>query len=139
MKKKKKSDSSQTTTNLSFEDALAKLETIVQHLEDGRTGLDDALKRYEEGIKYLKHCHRMLQQAERKVALLTGVDEQGNPLAEPFDQQPMSLEEKADQRSHRRRRRQTGSSRPAVGDQAEPELKAEPTEDDDMDLNGALF
>ena len=100
--KSKKASSRSADSKLSFEDALAKLEQVVQHLEDGRIGLSEALARYEEGVKLLRSCHRMLEQAERKIELLCGVGQQGNPTVEPLDEEAMSLEEKADRRSRRR-------------------------------------
>ncbi len=39
----------------------------------------------EGASSLLTQCHRLLDQAEQSVALLTGVDEQGNPLTAPFD------------------------------------------------------
>lgn len=69
----------------SFEEALAGLERAVNKLESGDLGLDDALKHYESGIRLLNHCKALLDVAERKVALLTGVDGSGQPETRPFD------------------------------------------------------
>ena len=69
----------------SFEQALGKLEQIVHALEDGETGLSESLEKYEEGVKLLRHCHDLLQRAERRIELLTGVDPEGNPVTTPFD------------------------------------------------------
>jgi exodeoxyribonuclease VII small subunit len=68
-----------------FEEALTQLEGIVAELEHGEPGLSAALAKYENGVKLLRHCYQLLDQAERSVALLTGVDAQGNPLTTPFD------------------------------------------------------
>lgn len=68
----------------SFEAALASLEAIVHDLEDGDLGLAEALSRYEQGIKHLRHCYDMLEQAERKIELLTGVDAAGRAKTVPF-------------------------------------------------------
>lgn len=87
----------------SFEASIDELESIVAELEGGKLGLSDALARYEQGVKHLKSCHRWLQEAERKIELLSGVDAQGNPITEPFDDQQLdSLEEKAAARGRRR-------------------------------------
>lgn len=87
----------------SFEASLDELESIVAELEGGKLGLSDALARYELGVKHLKSCHRWLQEAERKIELLSGMDAQGNPITEPFDDQQLdSLEEKAAARGRRR-------------------------------------
>jgi exodeoxyribonuclease VII small subunit len=53
-----------------FEDALARLETIVTELEKGDLPLDESLKIFEEGIKLSKTCLKMLDDAERKVEIL---------------------------------------------------------------------
>lgn len=70
---------------LRFEEALANLEAIVAELEDGRLGLSESLARYESGVKLLRRCHGLLEQAERKIELLSGLDPSGKPLTEPFD------------------------------------------------------
>ena len=69
---------------LAFEDALVELERTVRDLEDGRLGLDDALSRYERGVGLIKDCHGRLRQAEQRILLLTGVDDNGKPLLQAF-------------------------------------------------------
>jgi exodeoxyribonuclease VII small subunit len=99
----KKSSGKTAGEALSFEASLDELESIVAELEGGKLGLSDALARYEQGVKHLKSCHHWLQQAERKIELLSGVDAQGNPITEPFDDEQVdSLEEKAAARGRRR-------------------------------------
>ena len=68
-----------------FEEALTELERVVESLERGEPDLTAALAKYEHGVRLLRLCHRLLDQAEQSVALLTGVDGQGNPLIAPFD------------------------------------------------------
>lgn len=72
-------------TRPSFELALEKLEQIVHALEEGEIGLSESLEKYEEGVKLLRHCHDLLQRAERRIELLTGFDPEGNPVTQPFD------------------------------------------------------
>ena len=55
---------------IKFEDALSRLETIVNELEKGDLPLDGSLKIFEEGIKLSKTCLKMLDDAERKVEIL---------------------------------------------------------------------
>jgi exodeoxyribonuclease VII small subunit len=69
----------------SFEEALAELETILHQLEDGATGLEDALGRYERGVALLKRCYGQLRGAEQRILLLTGVDEDGRATTQPFE------------------------------------------------------
>jgi exodeoxyribonuclease VII small subunit len=68
-----------------FEDALTRVERIVEDLERGEPSLSTALAKYEDGVKLLRRCYDLLDQAERSVALLTGVDEHGQPTTAPFD------------------------------------------------------
>jgi exodeoxyribonuclease VII small subunit len=68
-----------------FEQSLARLEEIVHQLEEGNLGLEDSLARYEEGMKLLRQAYELLQKAERKIELLSGVDAGGNPITQPFD------------------------------------------------------
>lgn len=85
-----------------FEEALEALERIVHDLEEGRIGLAESLSRYEEGVKLIKQCHSLLEHAERKIELLTGVDASGNPISEPFDDEAThSATESAAPRSRR--------------------------------------
>lgn len=64
-----------------FEEALLRLEEIIESLEDGKTPLDDSLKYYEEGIGLVKYCTGKLDSAEQKIKKLVknqegGYDEQ---------------------------------------------------------------
>ena len=85
-----------------FEQALAEIEAMVHELEEGRLGLEEALARYERGVALLRRCHEQLQQAERRIELLTGITSEGNPVSVPLDDSVLSLDEKARQRSSRR-------------------------------------
>ena len=53
--------------SLSFEEALAALETIVRGLESGQQKLEDAITAYERGAALKKHCEEKLAQAEARV------------------------------------------------------------------------
>jgi len=57
-------------TKLSFEKALERLETIVQEMESGELSLENALKKFEEGIKLSQLCHNKLNETEKKITLL---------------------------------------------------------------------
>ena len=116
-----------------FEQALAELESVVHALEDGRLGLDDSLARYERGIGLLKHCHQLLERAERRIELLCGVDAEGNPIVAPFDETAKStLEEKSAARV--RRRSAPKAQRGGAGPAAKPTGGA-----DDIDEPAGLF
>jgi exodeoxyribonuclease VII small subunit len=73
-----------TPADIPFEDALASLEQIVHDLEDGSTGLEESLAKYEQGIGLLKQCYARLRDAEQRIVKLAGCDEDGKPILEPF-------------------------------------------------------
>ena len=54
-----------------FEKSMVQLETIVKSLEDGSLSLEDALKRFEEGINLSNQCQKILSSAEQKIKVLT--------------------------------------------------------------------
>lgn len=70
---------------MGFEDAVRLLEQTVADLETGELGLDRSLAKYQEGVQLLAHCYGLLENAERVVALLRGIDTDGNPVTVPFD------------------------------------------------------
>lgn len=51
----------------SFEEALSRLEEIVNELEDESISLEDTIRLYEEGIKLSKKCTETLEQAELRI------------------------------------------------------------------------
>lgn len=71
--------------NLSFEDALGELETIVRNLESGQTKLDESITAYERGVSLKNHCEKRLNDARLKIEKIT-LDSNGAPTGlEPFD------------------------------------------------------
>lgn len=54
-------------TKLSFEQALAELETIVRQLESGEVELEKSISIYERGAALRAHCDGKLKDAELKV------------------------------------------------------------------------
>jgi exodeoxyribonuclease VII small subunit len=122
---KKKSSPSADDRSPTFEESLEELERAVRELEEGKLTLSESLERYEDGVKRLKQCYRALESAERKIELLSGVDADGNPITEPFEDQEMTLDEKAAARTQRRSHR-TGST-------------PEPSGGEELDTPGGLF
>ena len=51
----------------SFEQALVELEQLVKELENGDIELNEAVKKYNEGMKLSKHCHDLLSGAEQVI------------------------------------------------------------------------
>jgi exodeoxyribonuclease VII small subunit len=79
------SDTPAEDTPQTFECSLALLQQIVHELEEGNLGLETSLSRFEDGIRLLRSCYRILEEAEQKIEVLTGVDPDGNLVIEPFD------------------------------------------------------
>jgi exodeoxyribonuclease VII small subunit len=73
-----------TEETVRFEDALAELDQVVRDLEDGQIGLEESLVRYERGIGLIKACYAQLREAEQRILLLTGTDDDGKPILQPF-------------------------------------------------------
>jgi len=79
------SSKSQSGQKIRFEDALKKLEETVEALEDGEVALEDALKLYEEGVRLARLCTKKLDEAERKIEILSR-DSEGKVTARPFEE-----------------------------------------------------
>jgi exodeoxyribonuclease VII small subunit len=54
-----------------FEEALIRLEKIVETLENGDMPLDESMKLFEEGTKLSRYCSETLAKAEQKITVLT--------------------------------------------------------------------
>ena len=63
-------------SDIKFEEALERLERIVDALEAGNLGLEESLKVFEEGVGLARRCARYLDEAEKRIELLTR-DESG--------------------------------------------------------------
>ncbi|MBI1864220.1 MAG: exodeoxyribonuclease VII small subunit [Nitrospirae bacterium] len=68
-----------------FEQALKRLEQIVDSLEGGALSLEESLKVFEEGVKLARLCARKLEEAERKVEILT-IDAAGKKTVQPWSE-----------------------------------------------------
>lgn len=72
------------TDQLSFEDALRRLEEIVRKLESGDAPLKESIALYEEAQKLKRHCEKELETAEERISKLE-LDKDGQPADEiPF-------------------------------------------------------
>ena len=58
--------------SITFEAAMTRLEAVVRALEDGKTSLEESMKLYEEGVALVRVCSGKLDEAERRVKVLTG-------------------------------------------------------------------
>jgi exodeoxyribonuclease VII small subunit len=68
-----------------FEEALKKLEKIVEDLEKGELSLDEALKKYQEGIELSRLCSQRLESAKKKIDVLVK-NKKGEFELKPFEQ-----------------------------------------------------
>ena len=74
----------------SFEESLARLESIVASMESGELGLDDMIARFEEGQKLIARCQKRLTEVERRVeALVKSAD--GTVSTMPFDEKAVEM------------------------------------------------
>lgn len=69
--------------DITFEQALARLEVIVKSLENGSAPLDDSLSMFEEGISLVRFCSDKLVNAENKIKVLVS-DQNGNLTEQNF-------------------------------------------------------
>ncbi|MEW6359603.1 MAG: exodeoxyribonuclease VII small subunit [Planctomycetota bacterium] len=67
---------------MKFETAFTRLEELVKELEGCDLSLDESLDKYGEAVKALKLCRKMLDEAEKKIEILTK-DEKGNLQTKP--------------------------------------------------------
>ncbi|MGE3313333.1 MAG: exodeoxyribonuclease VII small subunit [Limisphaerales bacterium] len=76
-------------TEPTFEDALGKLESIVEAMEGGELPLEQLLSRFEEGTRLAKLCQDKLATAELRIQQL-GARPDGEAVAEDFDPGPVA-------------------------------------------------
>ncbi|MEM7177587.1 MAG: exodeoxyribonuclease VII small subunit [Pseudomonadota bacterium] len=69
---------------MSFEEALAALETVVGQLEGGQVPLEESIALYTRGNELKKHCEDRLKDAELKVQKIV-LSDGGEPGTEPFE------------------------------------------------------
>lgn len=67
--------------DLTYEQAIERLEALIERIESGEIGLEESLKQYESGMALIRRCRAILGAAEQKIAELT-VGE-GGELASP--------------------------------------------------------
>lgn len=70
---------------LSFEDALRALETIVRQLESGDVPLEDSISLYEKGEKLRQHCQKRLDSAQARIERIVAGPDGAAAGTQPFD------------------------------------------------------
>lgn len=77
-------DAARDLAKLSFEAALAELETIVRKLETGEASLEDSIRLYEEGVTLQRHCEEKLADAQARIEEIRGSADGAIPTTVPF-------------------------------------------------------
>lgn len=72
-------------SDLSFEDALKRLETIVHRLESGEASLDESISLYAEGDKLRSQCEKRLQDAQARIEKISLGPDGGPRGTQAFD------------------------------------------------------
>ena len=80
-----KKETEENNKNIKFEEALKRLEKIVEVLEAGDVALEESLSLYEEGIGLFRLCSSKLEEAKKKVEILTKEGAGGKLKLEPFN------------------------------------------------------
>ncbi|MDW7732537.1 MAG: exodeoxyribonuclease VII small subunit [Methanolobus sp.] len=65
-----KGEHEEISEDMSFEESLDQLESLVDRLERGQLLLDESLELFERGMKLARICNRKLSKAERKIEVL---------------------------------------------------------------------
>lgn len=77
---------------LKFEEAMARLDAIVEAMESGEIGIEESIARYEEAMALAAHCRRVLDEAEQRIQKIQA-DAAGRPELTPFE--PPATEDEA--------------------------------------------
>ncbi len=73
-------------SEFTFEQGLKKLESLVETLENGELGLEELVKKYEEGTQLIEHCQTHLKLAELKVLELKKRDGKSEATLGSFEE-----------------------------------------------------
>jgi exodeoxyribonuclease VII small subunit len=81
----KKEPGAETRKEPSFEEALGRIEEIVERLEQGDLALDESLRLFQEGVDLSRRCQAVLDDAQRKIEQLVRAAD-GTLRAEPVEE-----------------------------------------------------
>ena len=85
-----------TEENLQFEEAIEKLESIIERMESEQIPLQELLKDYEEGTKLLKLCRDRIDGARQKVDKINKELTNGSVMLESLEDDGISSDEETD-------------------------------------------
>ncbi len=72
-----KEETKSDVSKLTFEQAIKELTAIVGKIEQGEITLSDSLQQYEKGMSLIKHCRKILQDAEKRIEKISSEQEGG--------------------------------------------------------------
>lgn len=70
-------------SKIKFEEALGRLEEIINHLENKELSLDESLKLFQEGIELYRYCNQRLDEVEHKITMI--IEENNQIKQVPFE------------------------------------------------------
>ena len=72
---------------MTFEEAMQRLEQIVRAMERGEVALEESLKLFQEGTELVRNCQKLLDEAQLQIKkIMTAPD--GSPVEEEFQDEP---------------------------------------------------
>ena len=75
---------SKSAKRLKFEEAMQRLDAIVEAMESGEIGVEESIAKYEEAMGLAAHCRQILDQAEQRIQKIQ-LDAAGKPQVTPFE------------------------------------------------------
>jgi exodeoxyribonuclease VII small subunit len=75
---------SKPAKRLKFEEAMQRLDAIVEAMESGEIGVEESIAKYEEAMGLAAHCRQILDQAEQRIQKIQ-LDAAGQPQVTPFE------------------------------------------------------
>ena len=78
---------SKPAKRLKFEEAMQRLDAIVEAMESGEIGVEESIAKYEEAMGLAAHCRQILDQAEQRIQKIQ-LDAAGQPQVTPFEPPP---------------------------------------------------
>lgn len=84
--------------NLKFEQAMERLDRIVEAMESGEVGIEESIARYEEAMQLAAHCRKILDEAEQRVRRIQ-LDAEGRLDTSAFEAPPAAEDEEPDDAS----------------------------------------
>ena len=78
---------SKPAKRVKFEEAMQRLDAIVEAMESGQIGVEESIAKYEEAMGLAAHCRQILDQAEQRIQKIQ-LDAAGQPQVTPFEPPP---------------------------------------------------